>query len=80
VPSGISLYSDSLTTPVVRLWLSSDLRCVLIRVWDGNNQMPARRDAGPDDDSGRGLMIVEYLANEWGAYPKADGKVVWVLL
>jgi anti-sigma regulatory factor (Ser/Thr protein kinase) len=74
------LYSDSLTTPVVRLWLASDLRCVLVRVWDGNSQMPVRRDAGPDDDGGRGLMLVEYLSSEWGAYLKADGKVVWVVL
>jgi anti-sigma regulatory factor (Ser/Thr protein kinase) len=74
------LHSGGLTTPVVRLWLASDLRSVLVRVWDSNSQMPARRDAGPDDDGGRGLMLVEYLANEWGAYRKADGKVVWVLL
>jgi anti-sigma regulatory factor (Ser/Thr protein kinase) len=71
--------SDGLTA-VVRLWLFSDLRCVLIRVWDGNSQMPVRRDAAPDDESGRGLMLVEHLSSEWGAYQEADGKVVWVLL
>lgn len=69
-----------LTAPVVRLWLTSDLHCVLIRVWDGSSQMPVRRDAGPDDDSGRGLMLVEYLGSEWGVCRKANGKVVWVLV
>jgi anti-sigma regulatory factor (Ser/Thr protein kinase) len=68
-----------LAPAVVRLWLTSDLHCVLIRVWDGSSQMPVRRDARPDDDSGRGLMLVEYLA-EWGAYRRADGKVVWALI
>jgi anti-sigma regulatory factor (Ser/Thr protein kinase) len=74
------LFSASLAVPVVQLCLASDLSSVLIRVWDGNRQMPVRRDAGPDDDSGRGLMLVEYLAKEWGSYRKTDGKVVWVLL
>jgi anti-sigma regulatory factor (Ser/Thr protein kinase) len=69
-----------LTTAVVRLWLSSDLDCVLIRVWDGNRQMPVRQEAGPDEESGRGLMLVQQLCSEWGAYRKADGKVVWALV
>jgi hypothetical protein len=38
---------------VVRMWLTSDLHCVLIRVWDGNDHMPMRRDAKPDDEGGR---------------------------
>jgi anti-sigma regulatory factor (Ser/Thr protein kinase) len=74
------LCSSGSATPVVHLCLASDLHCVLVRVWDGNSLLPIRRDATPDDDSGRGLMIVEYLSSEWGAYRKADGKVVWVLL
>lgn len=71
---------DGLTTGVVRLRLFSDLRCVLIHVWDSNSLMPVRRDAALDEESGRGLMLVEHLCIEWGAYQKADGKVVWVLL
>jgi anti-sigma regulatory factor (Ser/Thr protein kinase) len=71
---------DILATPVVRLSIVCDLRCVLIRVWDSNSQMPTRRDAGPDEERGRGLMLVEHLCTEWGAYREADGKVVWVLI
>lgn len=71
---------DVLATPVVRLSIASDLHCILIRVWDGNSQMPARRDAGPDEERGRGLMLVEHLCSKWGAYPAAGGKVVWVLI
>ncbi len=66
-----------LTDAVVRLWLSCDLHRILISVWDGNGQMPVRQDAGPDEESGRGLMLVEHLSSEWGTYLKADGKVVW---
>jgi anti-sigma regulatory factor (Ser/Thr protein kinase) len=74
------LCGDGLATPVVWLWLASDLQCMLIRVWDGNSEMPIRRDAGPYDESGRGLMLVNCLGSEWGAYRKANGKVVWVII
>jgi anti-sigma regulatory factor (Ser/Thr protein kinase) len=80
IRASAGLFTRSVATPVVRIFLGSDLRLLLIRVWDGNSQLPARRDAEPDDDSGRGLMLVEYLASEWGAYEKAHGKVVWALL
>jgi anti-sigma regulatory factor (Ser/Thr protein kinase) len=80
VRASASMGTRGLATPVVRICLASDLLLVLIRVWDGNSEPPARRDAKPDDDSGRGLMLVECLASEWGAYWKADGKVVWALL
>jgi anti-sigma regulatory factor (Ser/Thr protein kinase) len=72
--------SDGLTAVVVRLWLLSDLRCVLIRVWDGSRGMAVRKNAGFDEESGRGLMLVEDLSSEWGTYRKADGKVVWALI
>jgi anti-sigma regulatory factor (Ser/Thr protein kinase) len=73
-------HDSGLATAVVRLWLSSDLDCVLIRVWDGNRWMPVRQEAGPDEESGRGLMLVEHLSSEWGTYRKAGGKVVWALI
>jgi anti-sigma regulatory factor (Ser/Thr protein kinase) len=69
-------------TPPVRLWLHSDGERVLIRVWDGNDEMPARQDADPGAESGRGLLIVESLATGWGASRLANstGKVVWAVV
>jgi anti-sigma regulatory factor (Ser/Thr protein kinase) len=72
--------ADLAVVPVVRLWLLSDRVSLVIRVWDGNEEMPVRKDAGVDAESGRGLMLVESLAKEWGAYRKGDGKVVWVMI
>jgi hypothetical protein len=51
-----------------------------IHVWDGNSQMPARRDATPDAEGGRGLLLVDALGTDWGAYRTHDGKVVWVII
>src|SRR5215470_13977318 len=72
--------SAGLTSPIVRLRLASDGRCVVIHVWDGSSQMPVRLDPGPDSEHGRGLLLVDTLAEDWGAYRTAGGKVVWALV
>lgn len=63
--------------PVIRLWTISDRRSLVIHVWDASSKMPVRRDGSPDQDGGRGLMLVQALAAEWGCYWQASGKVVW---
>jgi anti-sigma regulatory factor (Ser/Thr protein kinase) len=75
--------SGRLTTaglPVVRLWVVCDQVSLVIQVWDGHEEMPVCRDAAPEAESGRGLMLVNSLAKDWGAYREASGKVVWVML
>jgi hypothetical protein len=72
--------ADLAIIPVVQLWIVSDKSALVIFVWDGNEDMPVRRDAGPDELSGRGLMIVDILGTDWGSYRTAVGKVVWVLV
>ena len=69
-----------LVSPVVRLCLASDHHDIVVRVWDGNDQLPARQEAGPDSECGRGLLLVESLSADWGSYRKASGKVVWALI
>jgi len=69
---------DPAAVPVVRLWMISDKSSIIIKVWDASDEMPVRRNAGPEEVSGRGLMLVEALARDWGAYRTGIGKVVWV--
>jgi Histidine kinase-like ATPase domain len=68
--------------PPVRLWLCSDKEKVLIQVWDGDERMPEPQSFDLDAESGRGLLLVESLSQEWGAYrPEGDsGKCVWAVL
>jgi len=68
--------------PVVHLRLLADLRRVVVEVWDGNPEPPVAKQAAPDDESGRGLMLVEALCKRWGseAVPARGGKVVWAEL
>jgi anti-sigma regulatory factor (Ser/Thr protein kinase) len=69
------------STPVVRFWLTSDSRSVLIQVWDGDPHRPVRKDAAPDAEAGRGLLLVETLSTQWGWYaPDGQaGKIVWAV-
>jgi len=52
----------------------SDVRCL---VSDGSSEPPRPTDAGPDDESGRGLTLVDMLAARWGCEYGPVGKSVW---
>jgi anti-sigma regulatory factor (Ser/Thr protein kinase) len=68
---------------VVRLWLFSDTRRLLIMVWDASPYPPARPtpDAGEISESGRGLLLVESMSDQWSWYftQAPAGKLVWAL-
>ncbi|MFW6695203.1 ATP-binding protein [Streptomyces sp. MAR4 CNX-425] len=53
-----------------------------LEVADANGDLPQPRTAGDEDESGRGLALVDALADEWGTYRRANGigKCVWVTL
>jgi hypothetical protein len=71
--------ADLAIVPVVNLWLVCDGISVVIHVWDASDDMPVPKDVTADDEGGRGLMLVQALGTEWGAYRTAEGgKVVWV--
>jgi anti-sigma regulatory factor (Ser/Thr protein kinase) len=72
--------ADLSIVPVVRLWLVCDRLSLVIHVWDSSDEMPIRQSATPNEPGGRGLVLLEALSQDWGAYRKADGKVVWVMI
>ena len=53
---------------------------VRLEVSDNNSRMPSRPDCPDDATSGRGLLLVEALATNWGAFGRGQGKVVWATL
>ena len=46
-------------------------------VEDESDQWPKRRTPGEQASSGRGLMLVEALADSWGVEPRGTGKRMW---
>lgn len=61
----------------VMIWLTRTGTSVIVHAWDGSPVLPVVRNAGPDDENGRGLAIVGALAARTGSYPYAGGKVTW---
>jgi hypothetical protein len=62
--------------------LATDHTRVLIEVWDVIAGAPVTEQAGPDDESGRGLVLVEAVCDRWSwqNVPGWPGKVVWAEL
>ncbi|MDT0268219.1 ATP-binding protein [Streptomyces sp. DSM 44915] len=52
-------------------------RPVRLEVVDGSGLAPLPRQAGRCDTDGRGLELVEVLADRWGWQPEGEGKRVW---
>ncbi|MFE6690603.1 SpoIIE family protein phosphatase [Streptomyces sp. NPDC057743] len=52
-------------------------RRIRLEVEDRSSQWPRRRRPGETATSGRGLLLVEALADRWGAEPRGAGKALW---
>ncbi|MFE2300107.1 SpoIIE family protein phosphatase [Streptomyces sp. NPDC059445] len=52
-------------------------RRMRIEVTDGSDDLPHRRHPGELASSGRGLVLVEMLADAWGVDPRGQGKSIW---
>ncbi|WP_369274367.1 SpoIIE family protein phosphatase [Streptomyces sp. R11] len=50
---------------------------LLCEVDDDDHDLPTLLNAGPDDETGRGLRVVSVLAREWGTSRTSAGKAVW---
>jgi hypothetical protein len=65
----------------VRMWLVCDGKQVVVFVWDASPQPPSRADPSEDDESGRGLLLVEAVSERWGHFGfDGGGKVVWAVI
>lgn len=52
-------------------------RRLRVEVADRSSALPRRREAGEAGVSGRGLMLVDRLADVWGVESRGSGKCVW---
>ncbi|MEU8251498.1 SpoIIE family protein phosphatase [Nonomuraea sp. NPDC048916] len=50
---------------------------VWVEVFDQDLRLPRIRNAGENDEGGRGLYLVDQLARRWGSRPTREGKAVW---
>lgn len=52
-------------------------RRLRIEVADGSDEPPHRRQPGEMASSGRGVLLMEMLADSWGVDPRGEGKSIW---
>ncbi|MFJ8007014.1 SpoIIE family protein phosphatase [Streptomyces fagopyri] len=57
--------------------LSGPDRRLRVEVEDSSSALPRRREAGVSGVSGRGLLLVDRLADVWGVEARGGGKCVW---
>ncbi|MDG4800071.1 ATP-binding protein [Micromonospora sp. WMMD980] len=63
-----------------KLELTRQADAILVEVFDNSTRQPRRLGPDPHRIGGRGLLIVEAMAREWGAHTIDEGrpgKVVW---
>jgi anti-sigma regulatory factor (Ser/Thr protein kinase) len=52
-------------------------RRIRVAVSDGSDELPHVRQPGEMASSGRGLVLMELLAAQWGVAPQGEGKSIW---
>ncbi|WP_231133998.1 ATP-binding protein [Motilibacter deserti] len=50
---------------------------MLVRVSDGSPAAPVAKQASLEDESGRGVALVDLISDAWGVEPTSEGKGVW---
>jgi anti-sigma regulatory factor (Ser/Thr protein kinase) len=50
---------------------------IVVEVYDIGGRLPRQQHAGPDDEHGRGLAVLDALATRWGVRLVRDGKATW---
>jgi anti-sigma regulatory factor (Ser/Thr protein kinase) len=61
----------------IALRVSLDDEVVRVEVQDTNPVLPEGRRVARGATSGRGLQVVDALAQRWGAQRQGTGKIVW---
>jgi anti-sigma regulatory factor (Ser/Thr protein kinase) len=65
------------TEIVSQAWATSERLYLAVADQGRVSTEPHVCDAGTDAASGRGLLLVQAMTDQWGVLPAADGRVVW---
>ncbi|MER6303485.1 ATP-binding protein [Kitasatospora sp. NPDC001539] len=75
-------HSDAPTDRLIEIRFALVDGRLRLEVHDAGTGRPALRPTTPTDEHGRGLLLVNELAERWGCCPRAGGvgKFVWALV
>lgn len=77
------LVSEIVTNALLHAGTDIDLGATLdehglrVEIGDGSLHLPSRRRYAATSGTGRGLMMLEAMADDWGVVRRRDGKTVW---
>ena len=83
VETAVLLVSELVTNALLHAGTHIDLTARLgpdglrVEVGDGSLHLPSRRRYAATAGTGRGLMMLESMAADWGVRRRRNGKVVW---
>ncbi|MEY9877605.1 anti-sigma regulatory factor (Ser/Thr protein kinase) [Streptacidiphilus sp. MAP12-33] len=75
--ANVLVHTDMDAALMIELWGTRPGRRLRVEVVDRSDDLPHRRSPGELSSSGRGLMLMDILADRWGILPRGEGKCIW---
>jgi anti-sigma regulatory factor (Ser/Thr protein kinase) len=75
--TNVLVHTDAEALLLAEVSAEAGERRLRVEVTDAGDDLPHRRRPGELASSGRGLMLIELLADEWGVDPRGKGKSIW---
>ncbi|MFF9394939.1 ATP-binding SpoIIE family protein phosphatase [Streptomyces griseoluteus] len=75
--TNVLVHTDDDALLLAEIFGEHDQRRLRVQVTDGGDDLPHKRRPGELASSGRGLMLIEMLADAWGVEPRGEGKSIW---
>lgn len=75
--TNVLVHTDGHALLVAEVARGDAARRLRVEVADTSDELPHRRRPGEMASSGRGLLLMEILADAWGVDPRGEGKSIW---
>ncbi|WP_406154186.1 SpoIIE family protein phosphatase [Streptomyces sp. NBC_01023] len=75
--TNVLIHTDGDATLTADITGESGSRRLRVEVSDDSDELPHKRRPGEMASSGRGLLLMEMLADMWGVDPRGSGKSIW---
>ncbi|MEV6395021.1 SpoIIE family protein phosphatase [Streptomyces sp. NPDC051907] len=75
--TNVLVHTDGNALLVAEVVHGDPRRLLRVEVSDASDDLPHRRRPGEMASSGRGLVLMEVLADRWGVDPRGEGKSIW---
>ncbi|MEI5524716.1 SpoIIE family protein phosphatase [Streptomyces brasiliscabiei] len=75
--TNVLVHTDADALLIAEMTGDAGKRRIRVEVTDASDALPHKRHPGELASSGRGLVLMDMLADAWGVDPRGDGKSIW---